>query len=200
MGCSKARYANAHQAQAALEALLAKRARPGQRVPNGLYGCQECSSFHLTSHAKSGREWVPRGERKKVLPEWITVREAADLLGVHISALPKMIRRGDLTPRRKRPRLERAAVLALRDRRAVRQSVSVGERTPQPPDRVYEWLTSRQAAALMGTTHTAVAQRARRGRLPSQLHDGRRWFRRDHLELVKRADLAKRRPQSLLKD
>jgi excisionase family DNA binding protein len=200
MGCSKVRYANLHQAQAALEALLVKQSRPGRRAPNGVYGCQQCSGFHLTSHAKSGHEWVPRGERKKAPPEWITVREAADILGVHMSAVPKMIRRGDLTPRRRRPRLKRTAVLALRDRRAAHKPVQRARRDPEPPDRTHEWLTSREAATLMGTTHTAVAQRARRGRLPSQLHDGRRWFRRDHLELVKRADLAKRRPQRLLTD
>jgi hypothetical protein len=44
----------------------------------------------------------------------------------------------------------------------------------------------------MGVGAAAVNVRARRGRLPSAFHDGRRWFRRDHLELVKHADEARR--------
>lgn len=78
VGCSKVRYANRYEAQAALEALQAKPTQSGQRVPNGLYGCQECASFHLTSHAKPGREWVPADERKKEQPDWITVRDVGD--------------------------------------------------------------------------------------------------------------------------
>jgi hypothetical protein len=38
----------------------------------------------------------------------------------------------------------------------------------------------------------AVNKRCRRGRLPFVEKAGRRWFRRDHLELVKHADLVKR--------
>lgn len=45
----------------------------------------------------------------------------------------------------------------------------------------------------MGISPTAVNVRARRGRLPNVLANGRRWYRRDHLELVQRADQAKRR-------
>ena len=68
-------------------------------------------------------------------------------------------------------------------------------RTARPPDDAHDWLSSQEAAAVMGVGPTAVRVRARRGKLPSELHDGRRWFRRDHLELVKKADAAKRRRQ-----
>jgi len=54
-----------------------------------------------------------------VMSQWITVREAAEIIGVHMSAVLKMVRRGDLTPREQRPRLHRAQVEALRDARAV---------------------------------------------------------------------------------
>ncbi|WP_139306507.1 hypothetical protein [Nocardioides exalbidus] len=47
--------------------------------------------------------------------EWITQREVAAILGVHKSAIPKMQRRGDLTPRaRRRPALSLAAVVELK--------------------------------------------------------------------------------------
>ena len=62
----------------------------------------------------------------------------------------------------------------------------------RPPDEEHDWLTTAQAAEVMGVSRPAISQRARRGRLPFVEHDGRRWFRRDHLELVKHADLVKR--------
>ena len=140
------------------------------------------------------------------MPEWITTREAAAILGVHPSAVPKMIRRGDLKKRQKRPVLHRAQVEVLRDERARPKVPPEPPRQPQPPDAEHDWLTAHEAGALMGVTSTAVSQRARRGRLPSEVHDGRRWFRRDHLELVKRADEVKRdssalgRPNSLARN
>ena len=62
----------------------------------------------------------------------------------------------------------------------------------EPPDAVHEWLSSVQAAELLGVSTVAVNRRCRRGRLPFVEKAGRRWFRRDHPELVKRADLGKR--------
>lgn len=131
------------------------------------------------------------------MSEWITFREAAEILNCHVSLIPKMLRRGDLTSRRERPSLLRGDVEALRDRRAERptgvsRETPVGSATPQPPDDKHEWLLAPEAGAVMGVGPEAVKIRARRGRLPSELHDGRRWFRRDLLELVKRADEVKR--------
>jgi predicted site-specific integrase-resolvase len=59
------------------------------------------------------------------------------------------------------------------------------------PDAEHDWLTSVQAAELLDVSSVAVNRRCRRGRLPFVEQAGRRWFRRDHLELVKRADLVK---------
>lgn len=131
------------------------------------------------------------------MAEWITAREAADVLGVHLSAVPKMIRRGDLTKRHRRPILNRAQVIALRDARlevprATRPS-RAPKGPPRPPDEVHDWLTSTEAGAVMGVSSVAVNARARRGRLPSEVANGRRWFRQDHLDLMLRADAAKRR-------
>lgn len=130
------------------------------------------------------------------MAEWITAREAAQILGVHLSAIPKMIRRGDLSKRPQRPVLNRAEVIAYRDaRRAAQQAPP----TPRPfkgppalPDHEHDWLSSEGAAMIMGVSRVAVNARARRGRIPSVLLNGRRWYRRDHLELVLRAAAAKR--------
>jgi hypothetical protein len=130
--------------------------------------------------------------------DWITVREAAQILGVHMSAIPKIVRRGDLNRRSQRPVLNRDEVLVLRATREAAAAVKAAARQdhgptiPRPPDDEHEWLSTAEAGALMGISGAGVSIRARRGRLPSVLHQGRRWFRRDHLELVRRADQAKR--------
>lgn len=62
----------------------------------------------------------------------------------------------------------------------------------EPPDAEHDWLTSAHAAELLGVSAVAVNLRCRRGRLPFVEKAGRRWFRRDHLELVRHADLVKR--------
>lgn len=136
---------------------------------------------------------------------WITQPEAAGILGVHPQTVAKMVARGDLTSRGQSGvlgSLDRDEVLALRaarrksgdwracerDARARRRQVS----TERPPDTEHTWLRTREAVEFMGVSQPAISQRARRGRLPFVELGGRRWFRRDHLELVKRADLVKR--------
>jgi hypothetical protein len=131
------------------------------------------------------------------MTDWITAREAAQILGVHMSAIPKMLRRGDLTKRSRRPILNRAEVLAYREAREAARLRPLKPRplkgSPAPPDDEHDWLSSERAAAIMGVgSGIAVNARARRGRIPSVLLNGRRWYRRDHLELVLRADAAKR--------
>lgn len=133
---------------------------------------------------------------------WITAREAAEILGVHKATIPKLRRRGELTtrPDGERPAYDRQQVTELRNRRAQPRPEPPTLQPPppyepwraSPPDDAQDWLTSDQAAALMGVTRNAVNDRAKRGRLPSEMHDGRRWFRRDHLELVRRVDQVKR--------
>jgi excisionase family DNA binding protein len=129
------------------------------------------------------------------MSDWITVREAAEILGVHISAVPKMVRRGDLTPRKRRPRLRRVEVEALRDARLKPRPSKQRRTGPKPPDEDHDWLLAPAAAAVFGCSVVAVRARAVRGRVPSTLHDGRRWFRLDHIELVVRAQVARQRGQ-----
>lgn len=132
------------------------------------------------------------------MAEWITSQEAADILGVGKSAIPKMLRRGDLTRRARKPILNRAEVLAYRDARLAaarareESARSKGPFQPSPPDTDHVWLTSKEAGRLLGVVPIAVNARARRGRLPSVLANGRRWYRLDHLELFMRAQAVKR--------
>jgi hypothetical protein len=131
------------------------------------------------------------------MSEWVTQREAAELLGVHVSLVPKMVRLGDLTPRATRPSLSRDQVVALATTRKVaaeerERRNAVRPAGPQAPDDRHEWLLSPATAAVLGCSVVAIRARAVRGRVPSMLSGGRRWFRLDHLELVVRAEAARR--------
>ena len=127
----------------------------------------------------------------------MTHREAALLLGVHVSLIPKMLRRGDLTSRRERPSLSRDQVVALAAvRRAAaaereRRRPLVDMTGPQPPDDEHEWLLVPTAAVVLGCSEGALKMRANRGRVPYTVHGGRRWFRLDQLELLVRAQVAR---------
>ena len=100
---------------------------------------------------------------------------------------------------RGRASLDRDQVLKLR---AEREGRSREPKNPprqhkgwsEPPDAENDWLTSAHAAELLGVSAVAMNKRCRHGRLPFVEKAGRRWFRRDHLELVKHADRVKRRP------
>ncbi|GAA5122603.1 hypothetical protein GCM10023339_41220 [Alloalcanivorax gelatiniphagus] len=130
------------------------------------------------------------------MPEWVTQVQAAELLGVHRSLIPKMIKRGDLTPRRSRPTLSRNEVLELAEAR-VRAAEDRERRRAQrgsqgrPPDDRHEWLPAPAAAAVLGCTEIALNGRATRGQVPFTVHGGRRWFRLDLLELILRARAAR---------
>jgi hypothetical protein len=134
------------------------------------------------------------------MAEWVSQLEAAALLGVHRSAVPKMVRRGDLTPRRGRPSLSRDEVLQLaaaragaaeeRERRQTAQPIG-----PRPPDAEHEWLRAPAAAVVLGCSMIALQGRVAREQVPYVVHDGRRWFRLDLIELLVRAHVARERRQ-----
>jgi hypothetical protein len=131
--------------------------------------------------------------------EWVTQREAARLLGVHVSLIPKMLRRGDLVSRRERPSLSRAQVVELAAARQ-RAAADRAERDAEPrsaglrpPDDEHEWLLGPVAAAVLGCSEGALGMRANRGQVPFTLHAGRRWYRLDLLELQVRARVARTR-------
>jgi hypothetical protein len=134
--------------------------------------------------------------------EWVTIREAASLLDVHYSAVPKMTRRGLLHPRKnQRPSLSRAEVLELRDARAEQARlralpppVKEPPPAPEPPDNEHEWVLADVVAAHLGVGVTAVHQRARRGRLPFTLgSDGAtRFYRLELVDMAIRAQAASR--------
>lgn len=137
---------------------------------------------------------------------WVTHQQAAQTLGCHVSNVPKLIAKGKLTTRgaadRKLPSLNRAEVVALAQRRAQERELRAEspqrryQRVDYRPDNVHDWLTPRQVAQLLGVTRPAVIGRITRERLPAVRTGRRYWVRRDLLEQVEAARLARktRRP------
>ena len=131
------------------------------------------------------------------MSQWVTQVEAAALLGVHRSLIPKMVRRGDLISHPRRPSLLKQDVLDLflkRQQAATERQLrkKAPAKTSIPPDGLHDWLPAPAAAAVMGCSVVALNARARRGKVPSALKSGRRWYRLDHLELQVRAEAARR--------
>lgn len=118
------------------------------------------------------------------------------LLGVQTSAVPKMVRRGDLHPREGRPSLRRSEVLELAHRRR-QEAAELEERrnrtpkAPAPPDTEHEWLRIGPAAAVLGISKGTLSNRVGAGLVPCTVHDHRRWFRLDLLEMIVRARAAR---------
>ena len=140
-------------------------------------------------------------DHRRQLGKALTYRDAAILLGCHVSNVPKLIRKGQLTSNGAHGpgarSLSRAEVEALAECRATNRL-----RTPRRglgrtngdrrPDAEHDWLSVPQVAELLGVSRPAVASRIKRERLPATQSGGRHWVRADHLELVERARLASR--------
>jgi hypothetical protein len=132
--------------------------------------------------------------------EWITSREAAEILGVQSSSIPKMRRRVDLTgrPGGRRPAWSRQQVLELAEARRATENKLKRQRNrgpwePTPPDYEHEWLLIRPAAVVLGIGANTLSNRVSAGLVPCTTNDNRRWFRLDHLEGIVRSRVAELR-------
>ena len=87
---------------------------------------------------------------------------------------------------------------ALAERRAAQRAARAAgspreyQRVDHRPDQEHEWLSVPQVAALLGVTRPAVSGRIHRGTLPATENGGRFWVRRDRLEQVEAARLARK--------
>lgn len=88
------------------------------------------------------------------MDEWVTQNEAARLLGVHVSLVPKMVRRGDLTPRRERPSLRRDQVDELA---AARKAAVADQESRRTTPRPQAAATGRRARLGAGARSSRVA-------------------------------------------
>lgn len=129
---------------------------------------------------------------------WVTYAKAAEILGCHISNVSKLIDKGQLiSTGQRRASLDRESVEQLARRRDLKRQALArrprgSRRIDHRPDHEHEWLSPREVAELLGVTPQAVTRRIRTERLPGVEHGGRQWVRRDHLELVGAARLARK--------
>lgn len=118
----------------------------------------------------------------------ITYTKAATILGCHVSNVPKLIAKGELTSSGTRgASFAREEVEALARRRAKGREARAARRprkyqhVDHRPDTEHDWLSVRQVAELLGVTRPAVMGRIHRERLPAVEKGGRFWVRRDLL-------------------
>jgi hypothetical protein len=117
----------------------------------------------------------------------VTLIEAAHILGVARSTVRRLILTGDLERegRYTHRGLDRDQVEGLAMRRWRRRR--------HPPPAGSYWMTTGQAAAMLGVTHARVWQLAQTDRLPYRVsHTGVRLFRRRQLETIAHAWQAQR--------
>jgi excisionase family DNA binding protein len=131
----------------------------------------------------------------------ISYAEAAEVLECHVSTVPKMVRRGELTSERRRgAALDRAQVEALAERRRARAADLAARsgkrrRVDPRPDTDHEWLRPAEVATMLGISQQAITRRLRRGLLPGTWSHRKWWMRADHLEQVAAARSARQTSQ-----
>jgi excisionase family DNA binding protein len=165
---------------------------------------------HLVQHGGLGEQrdgvWVANAasvcERRAECEEWVSFGEAARVVGCAISTISYHARTGHIEQRpitsTGRPSLRRSAVHEFARQRAaalaVRAEQSERPRPNQPPDDGHVWLDTVTVALMLGVSDSRVRQLACQGRLPF-VHPGRRrWFRRDHIEVIAAARALRGRP------
>ena len=105
---------------------------------------------------------LPRFGHVSVVPSRITYREAAEILGVHLSNVAKLIRKGELHSDRRRNGALTASVEALARRRAAAQAVAKTRRTgPRRPidswpDLDHVWLKPTKVATRLDLSNGAA--------------------------------------------
>ncbi|SDS20770.1 DNA binding domain-containing protein, excisionase family [Nocardioides scoriae] len=124
----------------------------------------------------------------------MTYAQAAAILGVHVSNVPKLVTRGEIRSRGTRgphASLLRADVEAVLERRRERRRAKAGQEAAPPPrpvtappDDDHEWLTLEEAGEVIGISGQAVGKRAKRGKIPHVRQGVRVWVRADHAQIA----------------
>lgn len=127
----------------------------------------------------------------------VTYAQAAEVLGCHVSNVPKLVAKGYLVSERRRDgALDLYDVLRLREFRLEEATGGVPGARPASasPDEQHDWLAPSDVAARLGVTPQAILQRARRGRLPAVRRGHPYWIRAEHAEILLNARAGHHRP------
>lgn len=135
-------------------------------------------------------------------PEWVSIVDAAAIIGCGHGPVERMAREGVIVRRhgpRGVPSLNRASVEAAGEAWRRQQSErEAARRTPRrrlndAPADGQVWVDSRVAALVLGITANRVRQLAQAGRLPATMCGTKLWLRRDDVERAAAVRAFKRR-------
>jgi excisionase family DNA binding protein len=157
---------------------------------------------------RTGDGWRARAgaveRRASEADRWLSYVAAAKVVGSSPATIGNAVKAGRLEHRTGASRyfasIGRASVerfarewqdeqAAARDRRAARVAAISG-----PPQDGQVWLDTNTTALVLGVSHSRVGQLARRERLPCVKRGRRRWFRRDHVEVIAAARAVNEHP------
>ena len=173
------------------------RHRVGQLATLGVLPGQR-SGQHLWFREEPVRRWL--NARAANAAEWVSRKEAADLIGCPITIVSRAVERGEIERRaadRYAPSLRRTSVetfaqerwpLLVQQRRdrqaaAARRREEPGRRE-RPPDAVHVWLSRTVTALLLGVSQNHLSRLTTDGKIPHTRVGQRVWYRRDHAELA----------------
>lgn len=135
------------------------------------------------------------GIKTGVTSEWITVAEAAVIVGCSRNTIDRHVTAGRIERRyplgRKTPTLSRASVeefaewYRLQAAEAEARRVERRQRTG-PPGGGDDWMSCPAAASVIGVSPQYLGRMARRGRVLAMRRGARWWFRRRDLQAVRR--------------
>jgi hypothetical protein len=132
-----------------------------------------------------------RLHREAEREQWVTVVKAAEIIGCSPQTVLAAAKGGRIDQRRLPrgfPSLSRVSVETFADERqrraGDRQLAAAHRPASTPPDDQHTWLSSAETAQALGISRRRVDQLAMRESLPFVLAGLRRWFRRDHIEMV----------------
>lgn len=124
------------------------------------------------------------------MSEWITVAEAAAIVGCSRNTIDRHVEAGRIARRyplgRKTPTLNRESVeefAAWRREKLADDESRLAERRQRtgPPDDGDDWMSCPAAAALIGVSPQYLGRVAGRGRVPATRRGARWWFRSSDL-------------------
>ena len=144
------------------------------------------------------RRWL--NARAADAAEWVSWRDAADLIGCPIAAVSRAVERGEIERRaadRYAPSLRRTSVEtfaqerwpALVQQRRDRQAAAARRRDEpgrreRPPDEEHVWLSRTVTALVLGVSQNHLSRLTTDGKIPHTRVGQRVWYRRDHAELA----------------
>ena len=178
------------------------RHRVGQLATLGVLPGQ-WSGKHLWFREGPVRRWL--NARAADAAEWVSWRDAADLIGCPITAVSRAVERGEIERRaadRYAPSLRRTSVETFaqerwpvlvqqrRDRQAAaarrrderRRRRDEPGRRERPPDEEHVWLSRTATALLLGISHNTLSKLTTDDKIPHTRVGQRVWYRRDHAE------------------